>query len=162
MRHFMPGMFLLLLCLTLVAFSLLYIGPDRVTLALISLPAFLVLISMLLQNRLARATSSWSKEDQMAIVRFLLQKYPGIIRHNCSEEIIIITKPRKTFLNKEYLILQDGQHIYLNISLYSRGNLRYMFFSIPQYITSKMILKKFRRTVLRNAPATPQREQVTV
>jgi hypothetical protein len=160
-RHFMPGMLLLLLCLSLVAFTL-YNDPDRMILALISLPAILVIISMLLQNKLVRAKSSWPREDLTAIIRFLLHKYPGIVRHNCSEQIIIITRPRKSFLKKEFLILQDGEHIYLNISLYSKGQLRYMFLSIPQYITSRIILKNFRRAVLMNAPATQQREQAIV
>ncbi|MBN9384326.1 MAG: hypothetical protein J0H74_26475 [Chitinophagaceae bacterium] len=160
-RHFTPGILALLFCLSLVAFTL-YSGPDPVSIALMSLPALLVIISMLLQNKLAKAKSSWPLEDQTAIIRFLLHKYPGVIRHNCSEQIIIITRPRKSLLIKEFLILQDGEHIYMNISLYSKGDLKYMFFSIPQYITSRAILKKYRRTVLRSAAATHERAQAIV
>lgn len=154
-RHFLPGIFALLLSLLLVAFAL-YNKVDTVSLGLLSLPALLVIISMALQNRLVKTKSSHPYEDQTAIIRFLLQKYPGIIRHNCSEQIIIITRPRKSFLNKEFLILQDGEHIYMNISLYSRGDLRYMFLSIPQYITSRVILKNFRRTILHTAHTAQQ------
>jgi len=157
----MPGILALLFSLSLIIFAL-YDEPDPVVLALMSLPALLVIISMLLQNRLAKAKSSHPQEDQTAIIRFLLQKYPGIIRHNCSEQIIIITRPRQSFLNKEFLILQDREHIYMNISLYSRGNLKYMFLSIPQYITSRAILRSFHRTVLRSASATRQRAQAII
>jgi hypothetical protein len=160
-RHFMPGMLLLLICLLLVAFTL-YNELGRLTVVLLSLPALLVTISLLLQNKLAKAKSTWPREDLTAIIRFLLRKYPGIVRHNCSEQIVIITRPRNSFIKKEFLILQDGEHIYLNISLYSRGNLKYMFLSIPQYITSRIILRNFRRAVLQSAPAIQQREQAVV
>jgi hypothetical protein len=126
-------------------------GSDSLLLALSSLPAFLVIISLFLQNRLVRANGFRTHEDQTAIIRFLLRKYPGIIRHNCSEQIIIITtNPHQSFFNKEFFILQDGENIYMNISLYSRGNLKYMFLSIPQYLTSRSVLKHFRRTIVRH------------
>jgi len=160
-RHFIPGILALLLCLSLIILALLN-HADPLSLAFISFPALLVTVSMLLQNRLAKTKSSRPYEDQTAIIRYLLQKYPGIIRHNCSEQIIIITQPRNSLLNKEFLILQDGDNIYMNISLYSRGNLRYMFLSIPQYITSKVILKNFRRTVLLTTPATQQRSRAII
>lgn len=138
-----------MICLFLVGFAY-YMGSDSVMLALSSLPAFLVIISLFLQNRLARANGFRTHEDQAAIIRFLLRKYPGIIRHNCSEQIIIITtNPHQSFFNKEFFILQDGENIYMNISLYSRGNLKYMFLSIPQYLTSRSVLKHFRRSVVR-------------
>lgn len=147
-RSFISGILLLVLCLSLVGFAY-FTGLDPFLLALMAIPALLVIISLFLQTRLARAKGFQSHEDQMAIIRYLLRKYPGIVRHNCSEQIIIITRPRKSFFNKEFLILQDGEHIYMNISLYSRGNLRYMFLSIPQYLTSRTVLKHFRRSVLR-------------
>ncbi|HVW60673.1 MAG TPA: hypothetical protein VHC48_11570 [Puia sp.] len=160
-RHFLPGMLVFLFCLLLITLAL-YISSDRITLALMSLPAFLTIISISLQNKLAKTKSSRPQEDQTAIIRFLLHKYPGIIRHNCSGQIIIITRPRRSFLIKEFLILQDGEHIYMNISLYSKGNLRYMFLSIPQYITSRAILKSYRRTVHISASVTPKRAQAII
>jgi len=150
LRSFVSGIFVLMICLLLVGFAY-YMGTDPVMLALLSMPAFLVLISLFLQNRLAMARGFRSHEDQTAIIRYLLRKYPGIIRHNCSEQIIIITtNPHQSFFNKEFFILQDGENIYMNISLYSRGNLKYMFLSIPQYLTSRSVLKHFRRTVVSN------------
>ena len=158
LRHFMPGMLVFLFCLSLIALAL-YINSDRIILALMSLPAFLAIISISLQNKLAKTKSSHPQEDQTAIIRFLLHKYPGIIRHNCSGQIIIITRPRRSLLIREFLILQDGEHIYMNISLYSKGNFKYMFLSIPQYITSRAILKSYRRNVHRSIPAASQRAQ---
>jgi hypothetical protein len=147
LRSFVSGIFVLMLCLSLVGIAY-FTGTDPVVLVLLSLPAFFVIISLFLQTRLARAKGFRSHADQTAIIRFLLRKYPGIIRHNCSEQIIIITtNPHQSFFNKEYFILQDGENIYMNISLYSRGNLKYMFLSIPQYITSRSVLRHFRRTV---------------
>jgi hypothetical protein len=143
----MSGSLVLLLCLSLIAFAY-YAGSEPFILALISLPALLVIISLFLQNKLARTKGFTSQESQTAIIRYLLKRYPGIIRHNCSEQIIIITRPRNSFFNREFLILQDGDNIYMNISLYSRGNLKYMFLSIPQYLTSKSVLKQFRQNIL--------------
>jgi len=138
-----------MICLLLMGFAY-YLETEPIVLALLSLPAFLVLISLFLQNRLARAKGFRSYEDQTAIIRYLLRKYPGIIRHNCSEQIIIITtNPHQSFFNKEFFILQDDDHIYMNISLYSRGNLKYMFLSIPQYLTSRAVLKRFHHAVVR-------------
>jgi len=151
----MSGALLLLICLSLLALAY-YEGSEPFLLVLLSLPALLVIISIFLQNRLARAKGFRSHEDQTAIIRFLLRKYPGIIRHNCSEQIIIITRPRKSFFNKEFLILQDGEHIYMNISLHGRGNLTYMFLAIPQYITSRSVLKNFRQTIIRSAQRRAQ------
>src|SRR5216684_9195097 len=91
-RSFMSGALLLLLCLSLLALAY-YEGSEPFLLVLLSLPALLVIISIFLQNRLARAKGFRSHEVQTAIIRFLLRKYPGIIRHNCSEQIIIITRP---------------------------------------------------------------------
>jgi hypothetical protein len=117
------------------------------------LPALLVIVSLFLQNRLAKAKGFQSHEDLSAIICYLLKKYPGIIRHNCSEQIIIITtKPGKSFFSKEFFILLDGEHIYMNISLYSRGHLKYMFLSIPQYITSRTVLKHFHHSFV-SSPA---------
>ena len=154
-RSFMSGAVLLAFCLFWVAFAW-SAGSEPVILVLISLPSLLIMISIFLQNRLARAKGFRSQEDQTAIIRYLLRKYPGIIRHNCSEQIIIITRPRKSFFNKEFLILQDGEHIYMNISLYSRGNLKYMFLAIPQYLTSRSVLKHFRQTIIRSAQRRAQ------
>ena len=155
MRSFMSGILLLLVCLLLVAFTY-FTESDPIVLVLVSLPALLIIISLYLQNRLAKAKGFRSQEDQTAIIRYLLRKYPGIIRHNCSEQIIIITRPRKSLFNKEFLILQDGEHIYMNISLYSRGNLKYIFLAIPQYITSRSVLKHFRQTIVRSAQRRAQ------
>jgi len=148
LRSFVSGIFVLMICLFLVGFAY-FMGTGTPMLVLSSIPALVVLISLFLQNRLAKANGFRTHEDQTAIIRFLLRKYPGIIRHNCSEQIIIITtNPHQSFFNKEFFILQDGESIYMNISLYSRGNLKYMFFSIPQYLTSRSVLKHFRRTVI--------------
>ncbi|MDO6430465.1 hypothetical protein Q4E93_07700 [Flavitalea sp. BT771] len=160
-RHFMSGAITLLICLALIAFAY-YGGAALLIVVLVSVPALLVIISMFLQNRLATAKSTRTEEDQTAIIRFLLRKYPGIIRHNCGEQIIIITSPRTSTFNKEYLILQDGEHIYMNISLYGRGNLKFVFLSIPQYLTSKAVLKNFRQTILRSARATQQKTSAVV
>jgi len=150
LRSFVSGIFVLMICLSFVGFAY-YMGTEPVLLALLSIPAFLVIISLFLQTRLARAKGFRSHDDQTAIIRYLLRKYPGIIRHNCSEQIIIITtNPHQSFFNKEFFILQDEDHIYMNISLYSRGNLKYMFLSIPQYLTSRAVLKRFRRAVIRH------------
>ncbi len=150
LRSFVSGIFVLMICLLLMGFAY-YLETEPIVLALLSLPAFLVLISLFLQNRLARAKGFRSYEDQTAIIRYLLRKYPGIIRHNCSEQIIIITtNPHQSFFNKEFFILQDGENIYMNISLYSRGNLKYMFLSIPQYLASRAVLKHFRQSITNN------------
>jgi hypothetical protein len=148
LRSFVSGFFVLIICLLLVGFAY-FLGMEPGVLALLSVPACLVSISLFLQNRLAMVTGFQSHEDQTAIIRYLLQKYPGVIRHNCSEQIIIITtNPHQSFFNKEFFILQDGENIYMNISLYSRGNLKYMFLSIPQYLASRSVLKHFRRAVV--------------
>jgi hypothetical protein len=148
LRSFVSGFFVLMICLLLVGFAY-YLGTEPVVLALLSLPTCLVMISLYLQNRLARGKGFQSYEDQTAIIRYLLKKYPGIIRHNSSEQIIIITSNQhQSFFNKEFFILQDGENIYMNISLYSRGNLKYMFLAIPQYLASRSALKHFRRTVI--------------
>jgi hypothetical protein len=160
-KHFMSGTLALLVCLALIAFVY-HGGADPAIVALVSVPALLVIISLFLQNRLASAQSTHAEEDQTAIIRFLLHKYPGIIRHNCGEQIIIITSPRTSTFNKEYLILQDGEHIYMNISLYGRGNLKFVFLSIPQYLTSRAVLKNFRQTILRSARSTQQRAGVVI
>jgi len=144
MRNFMSGILALLLCLTLVVF-ILYIRSDSLTITLACIPSFLIILSMFLQNRLAKVQRAPSNDYEMAIIPFLLRKYPGIIRHNCSQHIIIITTPPRSFYNKEFLILQDGQDIYMNISLYGQGRLKYLFLTIPQYFTCKSVLKDFRR-----------------
>jgi len=148
LRSFLSGIFILIVFLALIVFAY-FNNPDPFTLILLSIPTLLVIISMALQNRLVRTESARIQDDQTAIFRFLLRKYPGIIRHNCSEQIMIITRPRKSLFNKEFLILQDGAHIYINISMYSQGNLKYMFFSIPHYFTSRAVLKNFRRAFVR-------------
>lgn len=153
LRSFLSGILILVFFLALIVLTY-YDNPDPVTLTLLSIPALLVIVSMMLQNRLARTKSKRIQDDQTAIFRFLLRKYPGIIRHNCSEQIIIITRPRKSIFNKEFLILQDGEHIYMNISLYSQGNLKYMFLAIPQYFTSRAVLKNFRRAFVRDRKGT--------
>ena len=160
-RNFMSGVLALLACLAFIAFTY-YGGATPAIVALVSVPALLVIISLFLQNRLVSAKSTRAEEDQTAIIRFLLHKYPGIIRHNCGEQIIIITSPRTSTFNKEYLILQDGEHIYMNISLYSRGNLKFVFLSIPQYFTSRVVLKNFRQAILRSARATQQKARVVI
>jgi len=160
-RHFMSGALTLLICLALIIFVY-YSCADHSIVALASVPALLVVLSLFLQNRLASAKSSRAEEDQTAIIRFLLRKYPGIIRHNCGEQIIIITSPRTSTFNKEYLILQDGEHIYMNISLYTRGNLKFVFLSIPQYLTSRAVLKNFGQTIHRAAKATRQKAPVVI
>jgi hypothetical protein len=160
-KHFLSGALTLLICLALIAFVY-YGGAAPAIVALVSVPALLVIISLFLQNRLASAKSTRAEEDQTAIIRFLLRKYPGIIRHNCGEQIIIITSPRTSTFNKEYLILQDGEHIYMNISLYGRGNLKFVFLSIPQYLTSRAILKNFRQTILRSARSPQQRAGIVI
>jgi len=122
-----------------------YGGADTSTMVFAALPALAVIVSMFLQNRLAKVKGTQSREDKIAIIRFLLSRYPGIIRHNCSEQIIIISTPPTSLYNKEFLILQDGQDIYMNISLYGQGRLKYLFLTIPQYFTCKSVLKDFRR-----------------
>ncbi|HEY4208665.1 MAG TPA: hypothetical protein VGM31_17685 [Puia sp.] len=139
-----------MLCLFLLGFAWI-MGLEPAILALLALPALFVIISLFLQTRLAKAKGNQSNDDQTAIIRYLLRKYPGIIRHNCSEQIIIITtKPGQSFFSKEFFILQDGEYIYMNISLFSRGDLKYMFLSIPQFITSRSVLKHFHRSVGRH------------
>lgn len=163
LRSFLSGIFILLMFLALFLFAY-YNNSDTFTLTLLALSALLVIVSMWLQNRLVRTKSTRIQDDQTAIFRFLLRKYPGIIRHNCSEQIIIITRPRRSFFNKEFLILQDGEHIYMNISTYSQGNLKYMFLSIPQYFTSRAVLKNFRRAFVRGAQGSnpPQQARAIV
>ena len=160
-KHFMSGALTLLISLALIVFVY-HGGAAPVIVGLVSVPALLVIISLFLQNRLASAKSAHAEENQTAIIRFLLHKYPGIIRHNCGEQIIIITSPRTSTFNKEYLILQGGEHIYMNISLYGRGNLKFVFLSIPQYLTSRAVLKNFRQTILRSARTTQQKARVVI
>jgi hypothetical protein len=160
-RHRASGIFALLVSLSLIAFVY-YNDAEPILVGLVSLPALLVLISIYLQGKLASAKSDRSHEDQTAIIRFLLRKYPGIIRHNCSDEVIIISNPQRSMFNREYLILQDGDHIYMNISLYSRRNLKFVFFSIPQYFKSRTILQSFRRTVLRGTKSAQRQAQAII
>ena len=147
--NYLSGILTLLVCLSLLAFAM-YDQAETVLIAVLSLVTLLVIISMFLQNRLVRAKSARSEEDQSAIIRFLLRKYPGIIRHNCSEQIIIITRPSQSVLNKEFLVLQDEEHVYMNISLYNRGRLN-MFLAIPHYFVCRAVLRHFRQALLRSA-----------
>jgi hypothetical protein len=149
-KNHLSGILLLLLCLAGLIFAW-YDDAGVPVLMFIVLLSLLVIISMFLQNKLAWAESSQPQEAQRAIIRSLFYKYPGIIRHNCSEKIIIMTRPRKSFFNKEVLVLHDGQHIYMNISLGGQEQLKYMFMSISHYFICRAILKSSRKATPRNA-----------
>ena len=132
-------------------FFIYYNGPAR-AIPFASIPVLLVIVSMFLHNRLARVNRKNGVSDRNEIIRHLLRKHPGIIRHNSSEQVIIITDTSRLLIfKKTYLILQDESNVYMHLSLTARGKLKYILFPIPLYFMSRAILYSFSKRMVRAA-----------
>ncbi len=119
-----------------------------------SLLILFVLVSLYLSNRLAKTKGLDLRQNQSGIVRLVLRKHPGVVRHNSSAEVIIITSARESiFLNKKIIILQQDTHVYMNITQFGRDQLTYVLLGIPNYLRCRAVLKEFNRTVLSYAEA---------
>jgi hypothetical protein len=138
-----------LLVASLLVFIFVLITSSQLAAAFSLLPLLLILTSMVLVNKLAKAEGSELRRNQTEMFILLLGMYPGIQRHNCSPHIIIITsEPRPFTLSKEITVLLDDQNVYLNVSISRRGrNIRYILFAIPNYFRTRIVLKHFRRRI---------------
>jgi hypothetical protein len=145
-KTYVLGILGLILSLALFIYALFY--SSRLVIILAFLPVLPIIISMILLNKLVKIEGTEMRKNHHEIIRILLGKFPGILRHNCSEKIIIITSaPKFLSLNKEILVLLKNTHVYLNISLTVLGKIKYVFLSIPNYFKSKYILKNFCRKI---------------
>jgi len=148
---------ILALIVSLAIFIYVYFTGSQIAILLAALPVLLVLISMTLINKLVKVEGTELRRNQSEIVRLLLSRYPGIQRHNCSERMLVITKgPRTSIFDKEILILLEDTHVYLNISMLGGGQWKYVFFSIPNYLRSRAVLRNFHQKI-QEPPYTPVR-----
>ena len=157
-KTYILGILGLILSLALFIYALFH--GSGLVIILAFLPVLPIIISMTLLNKLVKIEGTELRKNHHEIIRILLRKYPGILRHNCSEKIIIITSaPKFLSLNKEILVLLKNTHVYLNISFTVLGKVKYVFLSIPNYFKSKYVLKKF---CLKIKEHHPQRSQQPV
>jgi|SRR5882724_2276349 len=151
MLHFLysyiQGIFLLVI--NLMIFLFLLINRSQPLVAGLALaPVLPILISMALMNRLEKAEGLEVHRNQSEIFALLLRMSPGIQRHNCSPYITIITgKPRQFSLSKDIIILQDDEHVYMNIFTSRRSRTRYILFAIPNYLKTRAVLRRFSRRI---------------
>lgn len=155
MRNLFAGFVILIISLLFLLYF--YFNGNHLAILLASIPVLLTIISMTLVNKLAKVEGIELRKNQTVIVRLLLSRYPGIQRHNCSERMLVITKgPRTSIFDKEILILLEGTHVYLNISMLGGDQWKYVFFSIPNYLGSKAVLRNFNQKI-RESSFTPVR-----
>ena len=145
LRHF-PG--ILLLTASLLFFTGAVIDGSRLLIAAATLPLLLFAVSMALINKLVKIEGTELRKNQTEIFKTLLIAYPGIQRHNCSPQVIIITSERRALtLDKEIIILLEDRNVYMHISIFGWGNIKYLLFAIPNYLKSKSVLKNFYRRI---------------
>lgn len=157
LRNLFIGILALIVSLAMFIYVYIYFGDNQLAILLATLPVLLILISMILINKLVKVEGTELRRNQSEIVRLLLSRYPGIQRHNCSERMLVITKgPRTSVFDKEILILLEDTHVYLNISMLGGGQWKYVFFSIPNYLRSRAVLRNFYQKI-REPAFTPVR-----
>ena len=140
-RHFRG---ILLLAASLLFFTSAVMQGSRLLIAAATLPLALFAVSMALINKLVKVEGTELRKNQTEIFALLLRVYPGIQRHNCSPQVIIITKERRQLSpDKEIIILLEDRHVYMNISMFGRGNIKYLLFAIPNYFKSRSVLRHF-------------------
>ncbi|MHA4806944.1 hypothetical protein ACX0G9_02495 [Flavitalea flava] len=139
---------ILLLIISLLLFIYLLLNSTKLAALLAILPILFIIISMMLINKLVKTEGTELRKNQTEIIGLLLRRFPGIQRHNCSEKIILITNAPKSFtIDKEILILLENQNVYMNITMAGFGNIKYVTFAIPNYLRSKLVLRKFYKRI---------------
>jgi hypothetical protein len=151
-KSYFLGMLTLLVCLLLFMYML-FIG-SLAGIFLTSLLLLLVIVSMILMNKLVKAEGTGLRKDKTEIIGLLLMRFPGILRHNCSDKFIYITNQRRAFTpDKEIVIFLEDKYVYMNMSMAIYGNVKYVFLAIPYYIKSKLVLRSFYKKIRESAQA---------
>jgi hypothetical protein len=145
--YYFFGICLIILCLAVFLYectendpSLLLILGTGFLMSYMSIGAWLL-------GRLQKIEGGNSDQNRERIIDVLKTRYPRIIIYSFPKMIIAKKIVPVMAFDTTIYIIPDGADLYINAFTIGRGDIKYLFLSIPNYIRCKKIAREFAQMI---------------